>query len=145
MKYEISQTSADTARVLVTLPMSVSRCSTSSQRPYAKSMPPTKATDWSITTIFSWCAHRYTEEEMWSGCLITWENTFVNILWCSTAAKDCEIAIVNIVGHSQENFESICSSVRLKLFTVCARCPICEQMTSYEEVLYNESQLWTSQ
>lgn len=55
----------------VTLPTSVSRCSPSSQRPYARSIPPTKATDWSITTIFSWCAHRYTEEETWSGWRIT--------------------------------------------------------------------------
>ncbi|TNN33571.1 hypothetical protein EYF80_056268 [Liparis tanakae] len=37
----------------VTLPTSVSRCSRSSQRPYARSIPPTKATDWSTTTIFS--------------------------------------------------------------------------------------------
>lgn len=59
------------APILLTLPTSVRRCSSSSQRPYARSMPPTNATDWSTMTSFSWWAQRYTEEDTWSGCLIT--------------------------------------------------------------------------
>lgn len=61
-----------TAAIRLTLPTSVRRCSSSSHLPYAKSMPPTNATDWSTMTSFSWWAQRYTEEDTWSGCLITW-------------------------------------------------------------------------
>lgn len=53
-------------------PRSVNLYSQSSHLPNARSIPPTKATFWSMATIFSWWAHSNTTEETWSGCRITW-------------------------------------------------------------------------